>query len=275
MPNSSDLSSHSKTKNGNPIVSIVTVVLNGESVLEETILSVIKQTYRNIEYIVIDGNSSDRTLDIIKNYSYFIHHWISKDDNGIYDAMNVGASMATGQLIGFLNAGDYLFPNAISELADSFKKNNFDYSLGPVIIEDENASFERVYNPLQNINIDSNLLSSMPSAHMSIYMKRSFFNELDGFDLNFKLSSDYDLIIRAISISDKNWYFSNPVGVFKTGGASGSFKTHIENYYVYKKHYAPFLTRFLKLFFSLLRASLVKITPKKIAKFFRSFLELK
>ena len=90
-----------------PLVTIITVVFNGEAYLEETIQSVINQTYDNVEYIIIDGGSTDGTLDIIKKYENQIDYWISEKDHGIYDAFNKGISLAQGTLVGIQNADDY------------------------------------------------------------------------------------------------------------------------------------------------------------------------
>lgn len=112
-------------------ISIITVTYNAASFLEETILSVINQTYPNIEYIIIDGGSKDRTIDIIKKYEDKITYWISESDRGIYDAMNKGISMATGEWVNFMNAGDIFSSDAVLEtvLNKSYPDNiNFLYS---------------------------------------------------------------------------------------------------------------------------------------------------
>lgn len=106
-----------------PLVSVVTVVFNGEKYLEETIQSVINQTYDNFEYIIIDGGSTDGTIDIIKKYEDKISYWVSEPDNGIFDAMNKGIDVATGEWINFMNAGDGFYAN--NTLWEVFSTNNY------------------------------------------------------------------------------------------------------------------------------------------------------
>ncbi len=106
-----------------PLVSVITVVFNGEAHLEKTIKSVLNQTYENIEYIIIDGASTDGTLDIIKKYEDKITYWISQRDEGIYDAMNKGIDKVSGEWINFMNAGDTFYNNDI--LKNIFHESNF------------------------------------------------------------------------------------------------------------------------------------------------------
>lgn len=109
----------------NPLVSIITVVYNADNCLEETIKSVINQNYKNIEYIIIDGGSTDNTLSIIKKYEKQIKMWISEPDNGIYEAMNKGISLCQGEIVGIINAGDTYTSNAISIVVESYQNQSY------------------------------------------------------------------------------------------------------------------------------------------------------
>ena len=99
-----------------PLITVITVVYNGEAYLEKTILSVINQTYESVEYIIIDGGSTDGTIDIIKKYKSKINYWINEAYNGIYDAMNKGIKLATGDWINFMNAGDLFYNLSVLEM---------------------------------------------------------------------------------------------------------------------------------------------------------------
>ena len=137
-----------------PLISVVTVSKNCEDTIEETILSVLNQTYKNVEYIIIDGGSTDSTKSIIKKYESRISKWISENDSGIYNAMNKGASLATG-IFGFLNADDIYFPDSIKELVENFSIKDFDYTFGAVQIEDTNNNKVSLSKPIDKLPITS------------------------------------------------------------------------------------------------------------------------
>jgi glycosyltransferase involved in cell wall biosynthesis len=116
-----------------PLISIITSVLNGEKYIEQTILSVLSQSYKNIEYIVIDGGSTDKTLDIIKKYEDKIYYWESSKDNGIYYGFNRGLKQYSGDMVGFVNSDDLLYPDAIQTLVKYYLANqNIDFIFGSV-----------------------------------------------------------------------------------------------------------------------------------------------
>ena len=118
-----EFDSFKEENNFKPLISIITVVKNGERFLNETFKSVFNQSFKNWEYIVIDGKSTDKTIDIIKDNQNMINYWVSEKDDGIYYAFNKGLSLARGQLIGFVNSDDTLDKNAMNILSEYYKKN--------------------------------------------------------------------------------------------------------------------------------------------------------
>ncbi len=123
-----------KSQKDKPLITIITIVFNGEKFLEDAIKSVINQTYDNIEYIIIDGNSKDGTLDIIKKYESKIDLWISEPDEGIYDAMNKGIGLANGEVIGLLNADDYYESDSLEKIQKKHITDSADIYYGNMIV---------------------------------------------------------------------------------------------------------------------------------------------
>ena len=118
---------HKRNIEGKPLVTIITIVKNGEKYIENAIKSVINQTYENIEYIIIDGRSTDRTLDIIATYNESIDYWISEKDSGISDAFNKGINLANGELIGIVNSDDWLETNAVETIVNHLDEKHSIY----------------------------------------------------------------------------------------------------------------------------------------------------
>ena len=135
--------------NKKPLVSIVTPVLNGEKFIEETIISVVSQSYENIEYIIIDGGSTDKTIEIIKKYDDKISYWVSEPDLGMYDAINRGFSIAKGDILAWLNSDDIYFPNTIERVVNVFTNNQcVDWITGQILYVDKNGTFLGASTPL-------------------------------------------------------------------------------------------------------------------------------
>jgi glycosyltransferase involved in cell wall biosynthesis len=255
-----------------PLITIVTVVFNGEAYLEESILSVINQTYDNVEYVVIDGASSDGTLDIIKKYEGAIDYWVSERDIGIFDAMNKGIKVAGGLFIGFVNADDYFYSNTVSNLTSGLAEREFDYTFGSVDMIKTNGEYIETFCPIlkAELNRFKGEYISMPSPHQAIFIKRKILNELGGFDLQFKLAADYDLILRVMAISKSVWYFQDIVGCFRQGGVSGSYDTFLEVYILLKKHQIGFFRRGIVTIESLIKVFISKSLPIRLVNFLRA-----
>lgn len=171
------------------LVTVITVVFNKKEDLEKTIQSVISQTYKNIEYIIIDGGSTDGTLDIIKKYQYAIHTWISEPDQGIYDAMNKGIRLANGDWVNFMNAGDEFYSPRSVELLKKYFQEKAVLIYGDVRIVYN--SFERT----QQAECFSRLWERMACCHQSIFIKKQILAEYM-FDLCYPFAADYDLLCK-------------------------------------------------------------------------------
>lgn len=168
-----------------PLVSVISVVYNGEKYLEETIKSIIHQDYKNLEYIVIDGCSSDGTVEIIKKYQDSISYWISEKDKGIYDAMNKGLKAARGEYLNFMNAGDYFCDNkVISDFINDMKKGYLIICADTVIMYPD--GFRRRNKLFLNLYI-------MPAYHQSMFFHRNVFRWYGNYNTKYKFGADIDL----------------------------------------------------------------------------------
>lgn len=173
--------------NNNPLISIVTVSYNAVKDIEKTILSVLNQTYPNIEYIIIDGGSTDGTLDIIKKYQDKISYWVSEPDKGIYDAMNKGTLKSTGEWLNFMNAGDTFSSKQVLEQV--FKDKDWsetDVIYGDVIIKYKNTTKLRPSLSIEHLE------KGMPFCHQSTFIKTKLQKE-KFFDVHYKICADYNL----------------------------------------------------------------------------------
>lgn len=174
--------------NYHPLISIITVSYNSVQTIEETILSVINQTYSNIEYIIIDGGSNDGTVDIINKYSNKIAYWISEPDKGIYDAMNKGALKASGDYVQYLNSSDRLYgSNIIESIMLKLSNNTYDVIYGDLIMEKEFGKFHMVPLALDRFK------DCFPLYHPSTWVKTSILKKYL-FDTKYKIAADYDLL---------------------------------------------------------------------------------
>jgi len=173
-----------------PKITVITVVLNAASVIEKTLLSVLMQDYPNLEYLVIDGQSADGTLDIIKKYADGITRWISESDKGIYDAMNKGANLATGEWIIFMNAGDlFVSHNVISDVFSERNLTECDVIYGDGIYTYSDHSF------LQHAPETATLSDGLGFSHQSCFVKTDL-QKRYGFDVNEPIAADYDFFLR-------------------------------------------------------------------------------
>lgn len=210
-----------RTNDNHPLVSIITVVYNGAKTIEQTILSVINQTYKNVEYIIIDGGSADETLSIVKKYEKHISKWISEPDNGLYAAMNKGIGFAKGALIGMINSDDWYELDAVTLMVQEYL-NNPDKTLFHAdrydVLPDGSKSIYK-YNP----SVFKFLYYGMTYNHPSMFITRSEYNK-HLYDTDFKGVSDYKFIMETfLEDYDRIHYLEKTIVNFRLGGISASF----------------------------------------------------
>lgn len=184
----------------NPFFSIITVVRNGEKYIRETIESVIAQTYRDVEYIIIDANSTDSTNEIILNYRNQLAYYISEPDRNMYDGINKGLNVANGKYILILNSDDILLNNSVLQkvyeliISDNSKSEGYYFN---IVISRNN---ELIKKYLFQISFWTLLYSQHCSfvPHSSLFLKNSVYHSVKGYDINYKYASDYDLILKVL-----------------------------------------------------------------------------
>lgn len=196
-----------------PVVTVVTVVFNGEEFIEDTILSVINQSYKNIEYIIIDGGSVDKTTEIIKRYESAIHYYVSEKDYGIYNAMNKAIDAATGEWIIFMNAGD-TFSSKYS-IADIFSmdQNNF-----TVIYGDVNVIYPK-FMRLVNAKLITEISKGMPFCHQSTLVKTAY-HKKNKFNIDNTIAADMELLMSAYNSGFQFNYLPFAISNISSGGLS-------------------------------------------------------
>lgn len=199
-----------------PLISIITVTYNAGGFLEQTIQSVLKQTYANFEYIIIDGGSTDNTLDIIKQYENNIDFWCSEPDEGIYDAMNKGIALSSGELVGLINAGDSYLPDALISLVEKyFPSNDLSVYYGDIYRYYPDADIQ--------IKVDASLEDlkySMTISHQAMFVTKHTYIKHGLYPVNYKLSADYAYALSLLLAKADFKYLSATIAAFQTGGVS-------------------------------------------------------
>lgn len=219
-----------------PCLSVITIVYNNVKDIERTMLSVLNQTYPTIEYIIIDGASTDGTKDIVYQYKSRLAQFISEPDKGIYDAMNKGIGLATGDYLLFMNSGDEIYaPETVSEVFATAEAADIYYGETEMFNDKWESLGQRRHHAPENFSWES-FRFGMSISHQAIYVKRDI---AEPFDLNYKYSSDIDWIIKAAknasSIVNTHLY----VAKYLVGGISK--KKHLaslkERFRIFTKYY--------------------------------------
>ena len=192
------LSNNDKTVKRQPLITVITVVFNGAKTLEKSILSVIDQTYKNVELIIIDGGSTDGTLDVIKKYERSIDYWVSEPDKGIYDAFNKAVTCANGDWLCFIGSDDFFWNNSVLasmaiSLIDVLPSTKLVYGQVAII----NNQQELIYSVGEPWAITKPKLAfTMAVPHPGLMHRRSWFEQYGLYDITYRIAGDYENILR-------------------------------------------------------------------------------
>ena len=214
-------------------ISLITVTFNSDRTLFDTIQSVISQYFTNIEYIIVDGSSQDNTIEIIKKYEPLFQgrlKWISEKDNGLYDAMNKGIHMATGDIVGIINSDDFYHRNdVITKVAEAFNNTDTQAVYGDVRFVNPKKLDKTVrYYSSKNFTPHLFRYGFMP-AHPTFFTYRKYFEEFGYYKTDYKIAADYELLIRFLYVHQlKSKYLPFDFMKMRTGGTStASVKSNI------------------------------------------------
>ena len=200
-------------------ISIITVCYNSGKTIEDTFKSVQSQSYKDIEYIVIDGGSKDNTLELINQYKEIIDYSVSEKDNGLYDAMNKGIEKATGDVIGFLNSDDLFCDDmAVEKVMNVFNENSkIDSVYADIYYVDQNNTDKIVRKWITGKQ--KTFKKGWHPAHPTLYIKKKVYNQYGGFNLKFKLASDFEIMLRFIEkYKISTIYLPEPLIKMRLGG---------------------------------------------------------
>lgn len=224
-------------------ISIITVTYNSAKTLQETINSVAMQDYPNIEYIVVDGNSKDRTLEIIKENQDVIHKWISESDRGLYHAMNKGIEMATGDVIGIINSDDFYHrKNSVTRIIAALEKQGVQCAFADIIyVDPENINKTIRYYSSAHFKPWKLRFGFMP-AHPTFFTYKKNFEKLGAYKEGYKIGADFELLLRFL-FKHRLSYTYVPIDLLKmrTGGISNrswksTIRINVENLRAFKEN---------------------------------------
>ena len=180
-------------------VSIITISFNTENTIEKTLQSVADQSYKNIEHIIVDGGSKDNTLEICNSFSH-VTKIISEPDNGVYDAFNKGLKLASGDVVGFLNADDIFYDNnSVQEIVNTFSKSNVDIVYGN--LDYINVNGKVIRNWISRSYEDGLVKKAWMPAHPTFYCKKEVYDRLGGYNDSFKIGGDFELCLRFLEVN--------------------------------------------------------------------------
>ena len=223
-----------------PLITVITVVRNDRENIQKTVESVLNQKFDKFEYIIIDGKSTDGTIDIINKYKDQIDIIISEPDNGIYDAMNKGIKLSSGIYLNFLNSGDYYINDEIlNEIALNVKDDLIDFVYGSILIE---YSGQHIRREIKRIFSKKYLRSGKQPPHPASFLKKSEIVKAKCFNTEYKYSADFDLFCKLNTFNIKSKLINKQIAIFSSGGASSSMQANYETKKILKNNYGLYFS---------------------------------
>lgn len=210
------------TNEEKPLLSVITICFNDRAHLEETMQGVLTQDYPELEYIVIDGGSTDGTVDIIKKYQDRLSYWVSEPDSGISDAINKGIAVSKGSVIGIIHAGDSYTPGAASTAARAlFGEPDSGFIFGD--LEYVNKRGEHLFTVMSDKHYIKKIHYTMPTIqHPTVFIRKQVYDRCGAFDLSYKTAMDYELFLRITTTGVKGLYVNKTLARMRLGGLSYS-----------------------------------------------------
>ena len=262
-----------KKINTKPLFSIITPVLNGGKHLERTINSVINQSFQDFEYLIIDGCSTDDTLEIIKKYEYELDLWLSEPDEGIYDAMNKGIDLAEGKVIGIINSDDWYEKEALQIVSNFFQGNNFDKILhGSLNYIYKSKIFHKAHSPKNLLSLNKLMIINHPST----FIPKIIYEKHGKYSNEFVVCGDWEIMLRFYNKKIDFINFDEVIANFSYGGKGTKFNINVarERHQIRKKYkgYNFYDTKYL---YDLIKLWIFKNYSSKISNIYFKFLIFK
>jgi glycosyltransferase involved in cell wall biosynthesis len=203
-----------------PKVTIITACRNAGPTIEETILSVVNQTYRNVEYIIIDADSEDETRDIIDRHKDFVSIWIREKDAGLYDAWNKGIRNATGEYIGLINADDFYVPTAVESVVRTFEQDKLvGFVYGNLKVINKDSAYWHIEEGRPDY-MQATRFDMLHVPHPTVFVRKVIYDQVGPFDTMYRIASDYEFIRRMATRGIRGSYVPETLAIMRQGGIS-------------------------------------------------------